>query len=49
MRIYLAKDGVRLIILIGGGTKKRQQRDIEQALGMWEDLKRRKSGTPRGR
>ncbi len=49
LRIYLAKDGVKLIILIGGGSKKRQQRDIEQALALWEDFKRRKTGIRRGR
>ena len=30
-RIYLAKDGDKLIILLGGGTKKSQQKDIEKA------------------
>ncbi len=28
-RIYLGKDGETLIILLGGGTKKRQQKNIE--------------------
>jgi putative addiction module killer protein len=27
-RVYFGKDGERLIILLGGGTKKRQARDI---------------------
>lgn len=43
-RIYLAKDGNRIIILLGGGTKKRQQRDIASAIELWESYKRRKSG-----
>lgn len=30
-RIYFGKDGDRLVILLGGGTKKRQCRDIETA------------------
>jgi putative addiction module killer protein len=30
-RIYFGKDGERLVILLAGGTKKRQQRDIEAA------------------
>ncbi len=28
-RVYFGKDGDTLIILLGGGTKKRQQKDIE--------------------
>ena len=31
-RVYFGKDGDRLVILLGGGTKKRQQQDIETAL-----------------
>jgi putative addiction module killer protein len=30
-RIYFGKDGDQLVILLAGGTKRRQQRDIEQA------------------
>ena len=30
-RVYFGKDGDTLIILLGGGTKKRQQKDIEAA------------------
>ena len=30
LRIYLAKDGLKIVILIGGGTKKRQQQDIDR-------------------
>jgi len=41
-RIYFGKDGERLVILLGGGTKKTQQRDIEAALANWQDYKRRK-------
>ncbi len=41
-RIYLAKDGPRIIVLIGGGTKKGQQRDVERAINLWKDYKRRK-------
>ena len=49
LRVYLAKDGLKIIILPGGGTKKRQQQDIEQALALWEDYKRRKASIQRGR
>lgn len=31
-RIYLMKDGDKVIVLLTGGTKSRQQKDIEQAL-----------------
>jgi putative addiction module killer protein len=44
-RVYFGWDGQKLIILLGGGTKKRQQRDIAQALDSWADYKSRK---PRG-
>lgn len=42
-RVYFGKDGDRLVILLGGGTKKRQQRDIETARRLWQDYKRRKA------
>jgi putative component of toxin-antitoxin plasmid stabilization module len=29
------------VILLTGGTKKRQQRDIEAAIAYWQDYKRR--------
>jgi putative addiction module killer protein len=41
-RIYFGKDGETLVILLGGGTKMRQQRDIRTALANWQDYKRRK-------
>src|SRR5579863_1320961 len=41
-RIYFGKDGERLVIVLGGGTKKRQQHDINAALANWQDYKRRK-------
>ena len=41
-RIYLEKDGETLIILLGGGTKKRQQKDIEAAKSLWKQYKQRK-------
>ena len=41
-RVYFGKDGETLIILLGGGTKKRQQRDIETARALWEDYRRRR-------
>ncbi len=41
-RIYFGKDGETLVILLGGGMKQRQQRDINDALANWRDYKRRK-------
>ena len=41
-RVYFGKDGQRLVILLGGGIKHRQQRDINAAIAGWEDYKRRK-------
>lgn len=41
-RVYFGRDGDVLVILLAGGTKKRQQRDIETAKLRWADYKRRK-------
>ena len=41
-RIYLANDGEKLVILLGGGSKKRQSTDISSAQACWQDYKRRK-------
>ena len=41
-RIYFGKNGDTLIILLGAGTKVRQQQDIEAAKSRWHDYKRRK-------
>ena len=41
-RIYLGRDGDALIVLLGGGTKARQQRDIETARKLWREYRRRK-------
>src|ERR1035437_6638958 len=41
-RVYFGKDGERLVILLAGGTKKRQQDDIEAAQALWADYKKRK-------
>ncbi|MDH4064716.1 MAG: type II toxin-antitoxin system RelE/ParE family toxin, partial [Acidobacteriota bacterium] len=44
-RVYLARDGERLIILFCGGTKKRQQTDIDTALALHAEFKARKTTT----
>jgi putative addiction module killer protein len=42
-RIYFGWDGKVLVILLGGGTKKRQQSDIQSALRHWRSYKARKA------
>jgi putative addiction module killer protein len=41
-RIYFGKDRETIVILLGGGTKKRQQADIEAAQALWREFKQRK-------
>lgn len=41
-RIYLARDGETLIVLFGGGTKRGQQYDIDQAKALLAEYKARK-------
>lgn len=43
-RVYFGRDGETLVILLAGGTKQRQQRDIADAQARWLDYKRRKRG-----
>ncbi|QEE46810.1 type II toxin-antitoxin system RelE/ParE family toxin [Rhizobium sp. WL3] len=43
-RIYFGKDGDRLVILVAGGTKKRQQADIKTAQARWTEYRKRKAG-----
>lgn len=43
-RVYFGRDGETLVILLTGGTKRRQQRDIAAAHGYWQDYKRIKRG-----
>ena len=43
-RIYFGRDGETLVILLAGGTKKRQRADIETAQVRWVDYKKRKKG-----
>lgn len=41
-RIYFGREGHRLVIVLAGGTKRRQQADIEAAKIRWEDYRVRK-------
>jgi putative addiction module killer protein len=42
-RVYFGKDGETLVILLGGGIKKRQNIDIQAAQESWKDYKERKA------
>ena len=41
-RVYFGREGGVLIVLLGGGTKSRQQEDIENARKLWREYKNRK-------
>jgi putative addiction module killer protein len=41
-RVYFGQDGEQLVILLAGGTKRRQQEDIQLARGLWSEYKKRK-------
>lgn len=40
-RVYFGRHGGMLVILLSGGTKRTQARDIEAAKGYWRDWRRR--------
>lgn len=42
-RVYFARHGQRIVILLCGGTKKTQRADIELAKSYWADWKRRQT------
>lgn len=42
-RIYLAKDGIEIIMLLGGGSKNGQQRDIDKAVELWKGYQQAKA------
>jgi putative addiction module killer protein len=44
-RIYFGRGGKQIVVLLGGGTKRRQQRDIEMAQSRWADYRRRRKGS----
>lgn len=41
-RIYFGRDGDKIIILLTGGTKKRQNKDVERAQALWQLYKQEK-------
>ena len=42
MRLYFARDGRELVILLAGGTKRKQDRDIDKAKALWTAYKAQK-------
>jgi len=43
-RVYFGRSGDELVVLLIGGTKSRQDRDIGLAHGLWADYRRRLKG-----
>jgi putative addiction module killer protein len=41
-RVYFGQDGALLVILLAGGTKRRQDKDIQLARALWAEYKKRK-------
>jgi putative addiction module killer protein len=46
-RVYFGWDGNTLVVLLGGGSKRRQRRDIAEAITLWRLYKARKVGVRR--
>ena len=44
-RLYFGRRGETIVILLGGGTKKRQQTDIDAAQALWRECKQRGRGS----
>ena len=44
-RVYFGRDGAEIVILLAGGTKKRQAYDIADAKARWLDYKGRTRAT----
>lgn len=47
-RIYYGLDGGNLVILLTGGTKRRQSRDIEKARACWKAYRQEKRNARKG-
>ena len=47
-RVYYGQDGETLILLLCGGDKRTQTKDIEKAHGYWKDYKARKPAVSSG-
>ncbi len=47
-RVYFGRDGQRLVILLGGGSKRRQDADIAVAVARWQRYLRAKKAEEHG-
>ncbi len=47
-RVYFAREGGDTVVLLWGGTKNRQQSDIDRAKRWWGEYKKRKKQTVSG-
>ena len=45
-RVYFGRDGEALVILLAGGTKRRQSREIEVARYRWDSYQQEKTKCP---
>lgn len=41
-RVYFARDGAAVVLLLCGGDKRTQQKDIEHAIEYWKDYQARR-------
>jgi putative addiction module killer protein len=41
-RVYFGRGGAHLVVLLAGGIKQQQERDIEEAHSRWADYKHRR-------
>ena len=47
-RVYYGRDGDDLVIVLAGGMKERQARDIAQAQALWQEYKQEKRDADTG-
>jgi putative addiction module killer protein len=48
-RVYFARDGRTVIVLLCGGDKRKQDADIERAVALWQEYGNRKRRDPRAK
>ena len=48
-RIYYARDGRTVIVLLCGGDKRKQDADIKKAVELWQEYGNRKNRDPRAK